>query len=387
MSDLADMALSDCLDGAFHPVATPLFFGHRGPIDSLSQSLNSGRFHHGWIFSGPRGVGKATLAYHLARVLLEKNSFDGTAFLERDGAFDLLGLSEQIRSQKTGRLVSQFAHPDMRILRRSFDPKTKKFFSAIRIDEMRALRDMLHTTPSMGGWRVVLIDAAEDMNEASSNACLKILEEPPARTVFILITKSLGQIPITIRSRCRGVKFHGLGFEDFKSALLQQFEGQGRSLPEDLKIEDLQHLSGGSVRSAYELIEGNGLKFYKLLYKILEGLPTLDGRLLEQFVDGVLRDKSGGDYQVALQLMADMLLRMIKGRAGAFALSSGEARLCDKLIDEGSIDQWLGVWDTMSKQSLQVDEFNLDKKMHLMTSFFNLRTVVRSGRMNLVNAR
>lgn len=384
MSDADTIPLSDCASGALHPVSSGLYFSHQKNVQILEQSLASGRFHHGWIFSGPLGVGKATLAYHLARILLadglDKSSAgsDGGEDLA-GGSADLLARSEQIKTKKTGRLIGQFAHPDMRVLRVNYDQKTKKYFRFIRIDEMRALKEMLQTTPSMGVHRVAIIDKAEDMNEASSNALLKVLEEPPAHTTFILITNSLGQIPVTIRSRCRMLKFNGLELDEFKLAVSQQFELQGKALPGEVDWHDLMHLSGGSVRIGFELIIGNGLKFYQALFKIFEKLPNLDQRNLDYFVDGVLKDKSGQDYEGGVQLISDLIYRLIKGKVAEYPLSAGEKILSQKLVRGQSIEQWLGLWDTLSKRSLDVDDLNLDKKTYLLQSFFALRDLVRAG--------
>ncbi len=373
MSDDTGVPLSDCVAGALHPVSTGTYFGHKNEIQTLEQSLCSGRFHHGWIFSGPLGVGKATLAYHLARVLLgqEENGFG-------DG-FNLLERSEFLKTNKTGRLIAQFAHPDMRVMRRAYDQKTKKFFRFIRIDEMRALKEVLHTTPSMGLHRVVLIDRAEDMNEASGNALLKVLEEPPLHTTFILITNSLGQIPITIRSRCRMLKFNELDLDDFEKAISQQFISQEQDLPKGVNWQDLMHLSGGSVRTGYELIVGNGLKYYQGLYKIMEGLPNLDQRNLDMFIDGILKDKSGQDYKAGVQLISDLIYRLIKGKIAEFPLSSGEKHLSDRLVADQSIDQWLSLWDTLQTRALDVNALNLDKKTFILQSFFSLRDLLRAN--------
>lgn len=373
MSDDGSTPLSDWVEGALHPVSSGDFYGHRTEISILEQSLCSGRFHHGWIFSGPIGVGKATLAYHLSRVLLGQ---DETSF--QDG-FELLKFSEDLKTDKTGRLVAQFAHPDMRVMRRSYDSKTKKFFRFIRIDEMRALKELLHTTPSMGLHRVILIDRAEDMNEASGNALLKVLEEPPLHTTFILITNSLGQIPITIRSRCRMLKFNALSIDDFEKAISQQFIKQSQDLPKEINWQDLMHLSGGSVRTGFELIVGNGLKYYQGLYKIMDGLPNLDQRNIDLFIDGILKDKSGQDYKGGVQLISDLLFRLIKAQISDYPLSSGEKKLSEKLVRSQSIDQWLSLWDTLSKRSLDVDALNLDKKTFILQSFFSLRDLVRTS--------
>ena len=373
MSDDVDIPLSDCAPGALHPVSTGAYFGHKAEIQNLEESLCSGRFHHGWIFSGPLGVGKATLAYHVARVLLGQNENEFSV------GFDLLARSEAIKTDKTGRLIAQFAHPDMRVMRRVYDQKTKKFFRFIRIDEMRALKEVLHTTPSMGHHRVVLIDKAEDMNEASGNALLKVLEEPPVNTTFILITNSLGQIPITIRSRCRSLKFNELELDDFEQAIGQQFNAQDMNLPGDVNWQDLMHLSGGSVRNGFELITGNGLRFYQGLYKIMDHLPGMDQRNIDVFIDGILKDKSGQDYKGGVQLISDLIYRLIKGKIADFPLSQGEKHLSDKLIAPHSIDQWLALWQMLQTRSLDVDALNLDKKTYILQSFFALRDLVRSA--------
>lgn len=374
MSDLDNMELSDRLPDAMHPVATPLLYGHRPAIARLEESLASGRFHHGWIFAGPLGVGKATLCYHLARVLI------GVKEHRFEAGFDLMALSQELRDEKAGRLVASFSHPDMRVLRRAYDPKGKKFFRFIRVDEIRALKNFLHTTPSMGPHRVVLVDAADDMNTASANALLKVLEEPPAHTTFLLVSHSPGQIPITIRSRCRMLKLGELSAAEFEAAVRQQLDATGAGLPQGVNWQDLMHLAGGSARLGIELITGNGLKFYQALYKIFDHLPNIDERNVDLFVTGVLKDKSGQDYEAGVQLILDMVHRLVKGQAAAFPLSAAEKKLSDKLIRVQSIEHWLGLWDTLNRMSLDVDDLNLDKKTHLMQCFFNLRDVARGDR-------
>lgn len=373
MSELDTDKLSDCLQGFDHPVSTNLFFGHQSTIAKVEGALKGGRFHHAWLFAGPHGIGKASFAYHLARVLI------GSDKQRLESSEGLLALSEMIRNEKAGRLISQFAHPDMRVLRRAYDEKGKKFFRFIRVDEVRALKNFLHTTPSMGPRRVVIVDAAEDMNGPSANALLKVLEEPPAHTNFILISHSPGQIPITIRSRCRLLKFNALNSVDFEAAVRQQFEGEGRVMPEDVNWQNLGHLANGSVRLGVELITGGGLKFYQALYKIFDHLPLLDERNVDFFVTGVLKDKSGQDYESGMQLIFDLINRLIKGRAAAQSLSVNEQKLSDKLIKTEAIEQWLGLWDTLQQQTRDVEELNLDKRTHLMSCFFSLRDIVRAG--------
>lgn len=379
MSELEKDKLSDCLMGFDHPVETPHFFGHQDVIAKVEAALSGGRFHHAWLFAGPEGVGKASFAYHLARVLIGSDALSKGAGSRFSQAGGLLELSKEVRGEKAGRLIDQFAHPDMRILRRAYDEKGKKFFRNIRVDEVRALKNFLHTTPSMGPQRIVIVDAADDMNIASANALLKVLEEPPAHTCFLLISHAPGLIPITIRSRCRMLKFNALHSDEFQAAVTQQFDADGRVLPDDVNWQTLDALANGGVRSGLELMTGSGLKFYQALYKIFDHLPSLDERNVDFFVTGILKDKSGQDYESGVHLISDLISRLIKGRASSFELSQPEQKLSEKLIKTEAIDQWLGLWDTLQQQSRDVDELNLDKRTHLMSCFFSLRDLVRAG--------
>lgn len=373
MSELDREKLSDCLTGFDHPVETRALFGHEEAVAKVEAALTSHRFHHAWLFAGPHGIGKASFAYHLARVLIA-GSFDEIA-----ACGGLLARSGQVRGEKSGRLIDQFTHPDMRVLRRAYDEKGKKFFRFIRVDEVRELKQFLHTTPSMGARRVVVVDAADDMNANSANALLKVLEEPPAHTHFLLISHAPGQIPITIRSRCRMLKFSPLSEAAFESAIRQQFEGEGRVLPEVPDWQDLMHLANGSVRLGLEMITGSGLRHYKALYKIFDHLPNLDERNVDYFVNDVLKDKSGQDYEGGVQLISDLLYRLIKAQGAAARLSQGELKLAHKLIKPQALEQWLGLWDTLQRQAAEVQALNLDKRTHLMQCFFALRDLVRAG--------
>src|SRR5262249_9762931 len=156
-------------------------------------ALRSGRLHHAWLIVGPEGVGKATLAYRLAREVLS---------IGREGRS---GADASVFGRVAG-----LSHPNLLLLRRSYNDRTKRYSQWIGVDEVRRLRNFLGNTAGGQGWRVVVVDRADELNQNAANALLKALEEPPAKTVFFLVATAEGRIPVTIRSRCRTMRVDGL---------------------------------------------------------------------------------------------------------------------------------------------------------------------------------
>ncbi|MGD8327641.1 MAG: AAA family ATPase, partial [Sphingomonadales bacterium] len=155
------------------------------------DALNSDRLHHAWLLTGPKGIGKATFAYRLSALLLSDST---------NGDIDEL--------HPAIRLLRNEAHPDLRILKRGIDPKTGKLKSEISVADIRVLQGFLGSTAAQGGWRIIIIDAADDLNRNAANALLKILEEPPKKVAFFLISHAPGRLLPTIRSRCRHLALH-----------------------------------------------------------------------------------------------------------------------------------------------------------------------------------
>ncbi|GAA0663110.1 DNA polymerase-3 subunit delta' [Sphingomonas insulae] len=187
-------------------------FGQSDAQAAFTAALCSGALHHAWLLVGPQGVGKASFAQAAALRLLAEASATGVS---------APGLSVP-DGHPTRALVNAGSHPDLRILRRlPKDPEKpdQDIARSVTIAQVRSLQPMFATTPSMGGRRVVILDAADDLERNGANALLKNLEEPPAGTIFLLVSHAPGRLLPTIRSRCRVLRFGALDDDDMARAL------------------------------------------------------------------------------------------------------------------------------------------------------------------------
>jgi len=172
-----------------HPRETFVLHGHQDEEQALADALRSGRMHHAWLLTGTKGLGKATLAYRFARIALGARKVGIRPF--------------DVDPEDTiARRVTAMAHPDLFVLRRGLNERGKPR-REITVDDARELGHFFSLAPSEGGMRVAIIDAVDDLNRNAANAILKTLEEPPARSVLLLVCHAPGAILPTIRSRCR----------------------------------------------------------------------------------------------------------------------------------------------------------------------------------------
>ena len=177
---------------------------------SLRGVIAEGVLSHGWIISGGKGAGKATLAYRLARALMAPEALADTNSLTVD------------MNHKSVRLISQAAHPDLFVAERTWNEKTSRYQTEITVETIRKLTLFLNHTPALGAYRVAIIDTADDLNKNAANALLKILEEPPAKTALFLLAEAPGRLIATIRSRCRRLELRPLPQEKVMQLLEEE---------------------------------------------------------------------------------------------------------------------------------------------------------------------
>ncbi len=268
----------DRIEGAPHPRETQKLIGHDAVEIAFLDAFNTGRLHHGWLVTGPRGVGKATLAWRIARFLLAAPPAKGGGlFGEALPKLETLDVSPDHPVSKRFLAGSE---PRLHLLRRGGAGTTEadrqknaqegKFSQFIRVDEVRELARFIHMSAVDGGRRAVIIDAADDMNTAAANALLKMLEEPPDQTTFLLVAHQPARLLPTIRSRCRELRMAPLGPEDMSTALAEVGIDVGD------QANALAELSAGSVGEAVRLVQLEGLSLYAEILSIFGSFPRLD---------------------------------------------------------------------------------------------------------------
>jgi DNA polymerase-3 subunit delta' len=253
------------LDGAPHPRDTDRLIGQDAAQQAFVDAFNTGRLHHAWMLTGPRGVGKATLAWRIARFLLATPTpDDGGMFApEVPTSLDISPdhpIAQRIASGGEGRI---------RNVTRTVNEKTKKLRNEIVADDIRALNGFFQMSAPDGGYRVVIIDDADLMNVTAANALLKMLEEPPARALLILISHQPSGLLPTIRSRCRTLPLRTLNAAEVAEAMAQADVLAANT-------DALAALSGGSVGGAMRLSLLGGAALYAELIGLLGSLPHMD---------------------------------------------------------------------------------------------------------------
>ena len=259
----------DAIEGAPHPRHTSAVFGHAAAEAAFLDAHAGGRLHHAWLLTGPRGIGKATLAWRIARFLLAEPP---------DQPAGLFGAPEPPASldlpadHPVMRRTAALSEPRLLLLRRVWNTKSRppRPQAVITVDEARRLRDFFGLSAADGGRRVVIVDAADEMNIQAANALLKLLEEPPAGAVLLLVAHQPSALLPTIRSRCRLLRLDPLGPDALSAALVQA------GLPAEDAPPALAALAGGSVGAALQLARLDGLAIYAEIVRLFAGGPRLD---------------------------------------------------------------------------------------------------------------
>lgn len=291
MTDADDLPEADRLPGCPHPRQTERLFGQATAEAEFLDAVRSGQLHHGWLVTGPQGVGKATFAWQMARRLLVDGlaSSDALPGPDHPVSRHMLALSE----------------PRLALLRRPVDPQKKTLSKTIPVDTVRGLGRFFGLSAPDGGWRVVIVDSIDDMQAAGANALLKLLEEPPPRSVMFLISHQPARLLPTIRSRCRHLRCAPLGPDDLARAL--QATGMDISASDALSV-----LAAGSVGEAARLSTLGGLALYADIISLLSTLPRIDRKALSALADKAVGRDAEDTYALLRRLVPLCLSHMAR---------------------------------------------------------------------------
>jgi DNA polymerase III subunit delta' len=322
------------------PRANPILLGHEQAEATLIEALRAGRMHHAWLITGPDGVGKATLAYRFARRLLAGMPEGDTLAL--DSAHPVF------------RRVAAGSHADLLTVERAYDEKRKRMRTQIAVDDVRRISNFMSLTPAEGGWRVVVVDGAEELNQASANALLKVLEEPPPRAVLLLVCTAPGRLLPTIRSRCRRLRLDPLGSEAMDQLLASY-------LP-DLATNErgrLATVAEGSPGRALMLAEEEGLAIAGLVDGVLAELSALKPARAYAVADTVARGENAfSNFMDLLRAgIASAVRDVVRGRADPEQ---------SRLVALRPLDAWGDVWHALTRLQDETERFALDKRQAIV---------------------
>jgi DNA polymerase-3 subunit delta' len=321
------------------PIAHDLI-GHEEAVKQVTVAFQSSRMHHAWLMVGIEGIGKTSLAWHIANHVLSNGKNPIGKYNPHD---------------RTTKLIQAEAHPDMLVIRRAIDEKTGELRNVIVVDDALKVASFLRKTSTHGGWRVVIIDEAHMMNRNGENAILKILEEPPTHALILITATTPGALLPTIRSRCRVLQLNPLQSAQMKIIL-------ARSAPDltNEEIEDLIALSSGSVGFALKIVQTESLPLINELQDILTALPTLDMPRLHKLADQISRKADAESFEVIRTLLRDRIrmatLQAVQNDAG-----------------RPVVENCLQTLDKLSTLFTTADKANLDRKLAFIRAIGEIR--------------
>lgn len=343
----------DQIEGAPHPSRTEHLFGQVEAEAAFLAAFNADRLHSGWLITGPRGIGKATLAYRIARFLLATPP-------QEDGLFGAPPPPETLEispDHPDALLMQAGAHPRLFVLKRGLTDKGDKFAAMITVDVVRELKGFFQLSAADGGRRVVIVDCADEMNTAAANALLKELEEPPANTTLLLISHQPSRLLPTIRSRCRVLRCQPLSADDMTRALAQLEHAPAS--PEALAV-----LAAGSVGDALRMTTGDGLALYETLIKTLDALPRLDRTAALKLADSCAGRAAEARFELLIDLIDLFLARAARtGLMGEPTAQGapGEARLLTSISPHDTAARaWAQLQQDLSSRIRHGRAVNLD---------------------------
>ncbi|MBP1850131.1 DNA polymerase III subunit delta' [Rhizobium halophytocola] len=326
------------LEGAIAPVLNTVLHGHQQAEQFLAEAYRSGKSHHAILLEGPEGIGKATLAFRFANHVLSHP--------DPEQAPDRL--ADPDPASPVSRQIASGASHNLLHLTRPVDEKTGKVKSTITVDEVRKAGHFFSQTSGSGNWRIVIIDPADDLNRNGANAILKILEEPPRRALFLVLSHAPGRLLPTIRSRCLPLRLKPLSDEAMRAAL----DHLGFALRSDEEARAVLKIADGSVARALKIINYGGLDIIAAFDKAIDGEGPARRKAMHQLADAL----SGRDSDAAFNFFTEHVGDFLRQQARAAALD-GRLDLANRFA---------GLVSAIDERFTVAGAYNLDRKQTIL---------------------
>ena len=362
---------SDRIEGAPHPRDTPHLIGHATAERAFLDAYNAGKLHHAWLMTGPRGVGKATLAWRMARFLLATPALGGGMFDDAPAAQSL----DVSPDHPIARRIAARAESRAALIRPLYDPKKDRLAAIIDVEQIRELKAKFSLKATDGGRRTIIVDSIDEMNPNAANAFLKLLEEPPAEVTFFLISHRPSGLLPTIRSRCRELRIGPLSPSDLSDALTA---AGGEVDPRDRVA--LAELAGGSVGAAFALTNLNGLGLYQSLVDVLSGLPSMNRAKLQSLTEAGKGNEA--QFNLIVTLLDMFLARTARaGSMGGLApdAAKGEGDVIARLATTPAAAlAWANLAQVLGVRARRGRAVNLDAAALLLDMLLAIEAEARS---------
>jgi DNA polymerase III subunit delta' len=360
------------------PRANPDLVGHESVERELERLYRTGRLPHAILLGGPRGIGKATLAFRFARFVLAQGDPAADAAL-----FNGAGKTGLAVDPRSGvfRRVAAGGHADLLTVERAWDPRRKRLRGEIVVEDAREIVGFFRLTAAEEGWRIVVVDGAEEMNRNAVNAVLKILEEPPGRGLLLLVSHRPGRLLPTIRSRCRRLMLAPL-----PPAEATRLIRQHRPQLDEAEAAALAGLCDGSIGRALALADGGGLALYRSLLDMLSASGRIDVGRLHGFADRLARSDAEAAYRATEELLSQLLARLAAAAVGERIgpqpspdgeIVAGERAAIEVLAAGAGPARWARLHAEIAGDFAAADALNLDRKQTLLGAFFAIAGAAR----------
>ena len=329
-----------------HPRQTTAFFGHADAERTLLDAYRGGRMPHAWLIGGPVGIGKATLAYRLARFVLAHPDPMAVA-VQAAQSLDLDPAHGTVR-----RIAGQ-AHPDLIALERT-ENENGVLRTVITVEQTGRTGSFFGSTAGEGGWRVCIVDSADELHPAAANKLLKVLEEPPARSIFLLVSHAPGRLLPTIRSRCRRLDLRPLAEADIVRAVTAALDGAAY----DADVARAAAAADGSVAAALDLLDGPALAIRERVLGLIRQLPAMDTEALHALGDVV------ADNAVFAAFIDTVRAWIV-------------SRLHEGPQERGRLNRIAEAWEKVNGATRDAQEYNLDRRPLVFAVFGMLAEAAR----------